>query len=178
MVRNVKTANLQDTVLKAAEIMNQHEIGCIIVTENEKPVGIVTERDLLKRVLFDRKNPAKTKLDEIMSKPLVTVKPDTTVPTAAKIMIKRQIKKLPVTNNQNLVGILSLTDLIKALRTHNMTNKLPLKNAPNRMKKLLEAYVDPQKRKKCPLIVLGGSLINCIGTKCMWFEQGGCARTH
>jgi len=50
MVRNVKTANPEEAVLKATETMNEHEIGCIIVTSNGKPVGIVTERDLLKRV--------------------------------------------------------------------------------------------------------------------------------
>jgi len=176
MVRNVRTASPEETVLKATEIMNTYAIGCIIVTENGKPVGVVTERDLLKRVISNRKDPTKTKLGEIMSKPLIMVKPDSSVTSAAKIMIKKQIKKLPVINDQNLVGILSLTDLIRVLRTHNMTDKLSLKGASNNMKKFLEAYVDPQKRRKCPMIVLGGSLINCLGTKCMWFEKDGCAR--
>ena len=176
MVRNVKTVGPKETVLKATEIMNKHAIGCIIVTENGKPIGIVTERDLLKRVISNKKDPTQTKLSEIMSKPLITVKPSTSITSAAKIMIKTQIKKLPVINNQNLVGILSLTDLIRVLRTHNMTDKISLKGASNNMKKFLEAYVDPQKRRKCPMIVLGGSLINCLGTKCMWFEKDGCAR--
>ena len=68
MVQNVKTAHTEDTVLKAAEIMNRHEIGCIIITENEKPVGILTERDILKRVVFKKKDPEKTELNEVMSK--------------------------------------------------------------------------------------------------------------
>lgn len=176
MVRNVKTAEPEETVLKATETMNEHEIGCIIVTRDGKPVGIVTERDLLKRVIVNRKDPATTKLNEIMTKPLVTVKTDTPASSAAKIMIRKQIKKLPVTNDQNLVGILSLTDLIRVLKTHNMIDRVPIKGASNHMKKFLEAHIDPERRRKCPMIVLGGSLINCIGTKCMWFDKNGCAR--
>lgn len=178
MVRDVKTAKPEENALKATEIMNEHEIGCIIVKENGKPVGIVTERDLLKRVLFHKKNPDRTKLSEIMSKPLISIKPETPVSVAAKMMIMKQIKKLPVVKDENLVGILSLTDLVRVLRKHDMTDKLQVKNAPNHMKKLLEVYVDPEKRKKCPMIVLGGSLVNCLGMKCMWFEEGECARMH
>jgi predicted transcriptional regulator len=59
MIRDVKTANIDNTVLKAAEIMNRYEIGCLM--HACMPVGILTERDILKRVVFKRKDPAKTK---------------------------------------------------------------------------------------------------------------------
>lgn len=157
--------------------MNEHEIGCIIVTRDGKPVGIVTERDLLKRVIVKRKDPATTKLNEIMTKPLVTVKPDTLASNAAKIMIRKQIKKLPVTNDQNLVGILSLTDLIRVLKTHNMIDRFPIKGASNHMKKFLEAYIDPERRRKCPHDCVGW-IINKLSRNKMhvWFDQDGCAR--
>ena len=180
MIRDVKTANSEETVLRATEIMNQHEIGCIIVTQNGKPVGVVTERDILKRVVFKRKDPAKTKLYEVMSNPLVTVKPQTTIASAARTMIKWKIKKLPVSNTEHLIGILSLTDLIPLLKKHHIADSLSLKGAPKRVKKVFERYIDPEtnKRKKCPLIILGGMPISCLGPKCMWFDNDGCARAR
>lgn len=176
MVRNVRTVNPEETILNATEIMNQHEIGCMVITENGKPVGIVTERDILKRVVSKRKDPAKTKLNEVMSKPLVTVKPYITIASAARIMIKQKIKKLLVTDDGQLMGILSLTDLIPLLREYGIANKISLKDAPKRLKKVFDIYIDPkkQKRKKCPLIILGGMPINCLGPKCMWYDTDGC----
>ena len=177
MIRDIKTANLEETVLKTTKIMNQYEIGCIVATDNGKPVGIVTERDILKRLVCKRKDPAKTKLYEIMSKPLVTAKPHMKVISAARLMIKQKIKKLLVTNGDQLLGILSLTDLIPLLRKHGTTKRLPLKDASKRVKKVFDIYFDAKRqiRKKCPLIVLSGSLINCMGPKCMWYGTNGCA---
>jgi len=176
MVRKVRTANSEETILDATEIMNQYEIGCMVITENGKPVGIMTERDILKRVVSERRDPAKTKLYEVMSKPLVTVKPHITITSAARIMIKQKIKKLLVTNDGQLIGILSLTDLIPLLREYGITNKISLKDAPKRVKKVFDIYIDStkQKRKKCPLIILGGMPINCLGPKCMWYDTDGC----
>lgn len=176
MIREVKTANTEDTVLKAAEIMNQYEIGCIIVTENKKPVGIVTERDILKRVVFERKDPAKTEVCEIMSKPIVTVKPHMTITQAAQIMIKQKIKKLAVINAGHLVGILSLTDLIPLLETQKSMKNLSLNGVPKRVKKVFEIYYDPKRqiRKNCPLTMVGGMAICCLGSKCMWYVTDRC----
>lgn len=179
MIREVKTANTQDTVLKAAEIMNQHEIGCIIVTENGNPVGILTERDILKRVVFKRKDPAKTRAIEVMSKPLVTVKSHVTITRATRIMVKQKIKKLAVTNAGHLVGILSLTDLIPLLETEKSIDKISLKDAPKRMKRVFEIYYDPKRqiRKKCPFTMGGGMSVSCIGSKCMWYVNERCVIT-
>lgn len=176
MIRDVKTANTEDTVLKAAEIMNRYEIGCVIVTGNVNPVGILTERDILKRVVFNRKDPGTTKLCEVMSKPIVTIKPHITITRATRIMIKQKIKKLAVTNAGHLVGVLSLTDLIPLLETQKPINKLSLKEAPKRVKKIFEIYYDPirQLRKKCPLTMVGGTSISCIGSKCMWYVKEKC----
>jgi len=174
MVQNVKTADIDETALKATEIMNKHEIGCIVVVNKEKPVGIVTERDLLKRVLFARKDPGKIRLNGIMSKPPVSICPNITIRKAAQVMIKQRIKKLIVMKNERLMGILSLTDVAAALRKNKATISLSLKDAPRNFKKAFEMYdVDPDERR-CPQIVLGGSLINCLGPKCMWFDESGC----
>lgn len=176
MIRDVKTANIEDTILNVAEIMNRHEIGCIIVTEKGNPVGIVSERDILKRVVLKRKDPAKTKAVEVMSKPLITVKPHVTIKRATRTMIKKKIKKLAITKSDHLVGILSLTDVIPLLEKENSMNKLSLKGAPKRMKRIFEVYYDPKRqiRKKCPLTIGSGMSISCIGSKCMWYVKERC----
>jgi len=176
MIRNVKTVNMKDTVLKAAEIMNRYEIGCVIVTENGGPVGILTERDILKRVIVKNRYPAKTKLMEVMSKPLITIKPHMEITHALKIIIREKIKKLAVTNAGSLVGVLSLTDLIPLLETQNSISKLSLKGAPKRVKKVFEIYYDPKRkrRKTCPLTMAGGLAVSCLGLKCMWYVADRC----
>lgn len=112
MVKNVVTVGPKTTARKAAERMKKHEIGCLVVVKKTKPVGIVTERDMLNRVLIDLKNPEKTGVEEIMSKPLIVVQPHMNIRNAARIMLKRRIKKLPVLENGCLVGLVTLTDLV------------------------------------------------------------------
>ncbi len=175
MVQNVKTVNIEDTVLEAAEIMNRHEIGCVVVKNNGNPVGILTERDILKRVVFKKRDPAITKTHEVMSKPLVTIKPHRAITTAVKLMIRKKIKKLVVVNADHLIGILSLTDLIPLLDTESM-NSLSLRNAPKRVKRIFEIYYDPKRqiRKNCPLTMASGMAISCLGSKCMWYVTDRC----
>lgn len=174
MVQNVKTADHKETALKATELMNKHEIGCLVITINGKSVGIVTEKDLLERVLLARKDPSKIRLTRIMSKPLVCVSPNVTISKAAQVMIKQRIKKLIVMKHESLMGILSLTDVAAALRKDQTAIRLSLKNAPSNFKKAFEMYDTDSEQRKCPQIVLGGGLINCLGPKCMWFNKGEC----
>jgi CBS domain-containing protein len=144
MVVDVVTVEAEATVREAVELMNRNEIGCLVVVdEEEKPVGIVTERDLLKRVLADRKDPVRAKVKDIMSKPLVTGTPHMDIEAAVRLMFKHKIKKLPVVEDGRLVGLVTLTDLvrfqpqiIKILK--ELSNKqLP----PKHMKKVVDYYV-------------------------------------
>ena len=96
MVKSVITVEAKATVKTAVELMNKHQIGCLIVVEKEKPVGIVTERDILKRVISKPEDPEKTRVSKIMSKPLLVGKPQMDISKAVKIMFKQKIKKLPV----------------------------------------------------------------------------------
>ncbi len=176
MVRNVKTVNMKDVVLKAAEVMNRYEIGCVIITENGGPVGILTERDILKRIIVKQRDPVKTKIVEVMSKPLITVKPNMKITQAIRVMIKENIKKLAVTNASDLVGVLSLTDMIPLLETQKSIDKFSLKGAPKRVKKVFEIYYDPKRkrRKTCPLTMARGMAVSCFGLKCMWYVGDRC----
>lgn len=140
MVQDVITVEDEATIKKAAELMNQHEIGCLIVVKKGKPAGIVTERDMLKRILLESIDPEKVKVNEIMSKPLIVGKPEMEIEDAVKLMFKRNIKKLPVANKKNLVGLVTLTDLVRSEQIIRMLKNLPSEETPKRMKKVVDYF--------------------------------------
>jgi len=94
--------------------MNDFEIGCLVVVEAGRVVGILTERDVLKRVVDEGRKPEETRVREVMSKPPVTISPDADLETAIELMFKHKIKKLPVVENGKLVGLVTFTDLVRA----------------------------------------------------------------
>lgn len=111
MSTNVFSIESEATAKEAAAKMAQHEIGSLIVTDENQPVGIVTERDLLSRVVALGRGAEATIIKSIMSKPLICAEPDMDVAEAARFMVRRGIKKLPITRKGTLIGILTLTDL-------------------------------------------------------------------
>ena len=113
MVKEVMTIDDNATVKEAAEIMNKFEIGCLIAVRKGKAMGIITERDLLKRVVAEAKNATKTKVKEIMSSPLVVVEPSMNLEEAVRLMFQMKIKKLPVVDGKRLVGLVTLTDIAR-----------------------------------------------------------------
>jgi len=144
MVTDVVTVEAEATVREAVELMNKNEIGCLVVVDKEeKPVGIITERDLLKRVLAKRKDPSGAKVKDIMSKPLVTGTPHMDIEAAVRFMFKHKIKKLPVVENDRLVGLVTLTDLVRfqpqiiRMLKELSSQQLP----PKHMKKVVDYYV-------------------------------------
>lgn len=100
----------------AAKLMKEKKVGGILVKKDGKVVGILTERDLVRRVIAEDKDPADVKVSEIMSKPVVVIKEDADLETAVEAMVKNGIRRLPViSKNKMLVGIVTATDLAKAL---------------------------------------------------------------
>jgi len=140
MVEDVITVEEKATIKKAVELMNKHEIGCLIVVKSGKPAGIVTERDMLKRILLESKNPQKIKVNEIMSEPLIVGKPQMDIEDAVRLMFKRNIKKLPVADEGHLVGLVTLTDLVRSEQIIRILKKLPDKETPKRMKKVVDYF--------------------------------------
>jgi len=114
MVEDVISVSEKATVREAAELMNKHEIGCLVVVKKGEPVGIVTETDMVKRVILKPLDPEKTKVGEIMSKPLVFGNPQMDVDEASEIMRRQKIKKLPVVEKGRLVGLVTTTDLVRS----------------------------------------------------------------
>lgn len=183
MVENVVTAKPNDSVGQVAELMNKHEIGCVIVVDNGKPVGIVTERDMIKRVVCRSKGSEKEKISEIMSKPVIKASPQMLAGDATKLMLERNIKKLPIVDNGQLLGLVTLTDLIRSKGVVEFLNRLSLNGVSPRLKKAVNIYFDAQQFcgqakkliKRCPLMIKDGFSVACGVEKCMWWTGKECA---
>jgi len=144
MVEGVVTIDADATVMKAVKLMNENEIGCLIVMRRGRAVGIITERDLLKRVIAKSKNPKKTRVREIMTKPLIAGQPEMDLEEATKLMFKMKIKKLPVVEQRGrLLGLITLTDVARFQpQMIRILKKLSSKTlAPKRMQKVVDYYV-------------------------------------
>jgi CBS domain-containing protein len=111
-----------DSIFTISNLMKEGKVSSIIIIDQHTtPVGIITERDLVRRVISDGKDPKITKATDIMSKPLITVEEDTHLYEVAKKMVKYKIRRLPVVKTNNtLVGIVTVTDIIKYYYEKNM----------------------------------------------------------
>lgn len=111
MTKDVATLNPDDTVERAAQLMNQYNVGAIPVCKEEKVVGVVTDRDITLRSVSHGDNSRNQTVREIMTSNPVLINAETDIHDAARIMSERQIRRLPVVENNSLVGIVSLGDL-------------------------------------------------------------------
>ena len=110
MSTNVVSLDISKTAADAAALMTENKVGSVIVIKNDRPFGIVTERDLVRRYFRD------TLLESLASHPLITAEPITTVEKAAEIMLKNKIRKLPIIDENNTVaGMVTVTDLVAFL---------------------------------------------------------------
>jgi len=117
MTKTVVTVPEGQSLNEVAKLMDEHDIGSVIVVDKKAgkhAKGIITERDIIHKILAKNKDPYDTKVEKIMSSPLRVVKPDTTVEDAAQAMRDNGIKRLPVVNQDNeLIGILSEGDIMR-----------------------------------------------------------------
>lgn len=109
MTTNIETCSLLDNVYEVAVKMKEWNVGAIPIVDGESLVGMITDRDIVIRGVAE-KHPGSTKVEDIMSKDMVTVKSDCSTQEAAKIMAKNQIRRLPVVEANRLIGIVSLGD--------------------------------------------------------------------
>jgi CBS domain-containing protein len=151
MVNKVITIKKQTTIEDAVKLMNKHEIGCLVVEEKGKPVGIITERDLLKRVLATSKETRRMKVEHIMTNELISVSPKMEIEEAARLMCQKKIKKLPVVENGRLLGLVTLTDILRIQpQLIRMYKIFSSDLAPRRMKKVFDYYLLLQTESKSP----------------------------
>jgi len=114
MTRALITVNLSTTTLQVAKMMEQGGIGAILVQNNSNPVGIVTDRDFATKITA-KNLPFDTPVEKIMSSPLITINHNEPISAAAQRMTSKKIRKLAVTENGKVVGIITSTDLVTQL---------------------------------------------------------------
>lgn len=112
MGRGVLTASPEDTVKSACELMVTHDLGGISVVEKGNLVGILTQGDVL-AVIASGENPKTTKVKEVMRKNPILITPDADLIDAAKLMVEKKVKRLPVTSSGRLIGMLTQNDIVK-----------------------------------------------------------------
>jgi CBS domain-containing protein len=112
MTKNIMVIHPDTIVKDAAKIMTQERVGSLLVVEDDKLVGIVTELDIIWKVVAGDLDPKTTLIRDIMTKDVITVKANQTLEDATQIMVENKIKKLPVLEGDKLVGIITATDLI------------------------------------------------------------------
>jgi len=110
--RHIWTIEKEATVLQAATLMNEHKIGALVVTEGGRIAGMFTERDVLRRIVGEQRNPARTTVAEVMTAEVICCSMETTLDEASGAMKNRRIRHLPVVDDDGqLLGLVSIGDL-------------------------------------------------------------------
>ena len=122
LVRDIMTKQIvmidhDKSALEAAKVMAEKGISSVFVVRDGQPVGIASERDFIKKVCAKERPIAEVKMSEIMSKILTTADPETPIEVAVQRMVNHKIRRLPIMDHGKLVGIITVTDLAKHLRT-------------------------------------------------------------
>ena len=112
---NVWSVHPDDTVLNAIKMLAKKDIGALIVIEDDKPVGIFTERDYARRVYLKGKSSLETAVRDVMVSPIITAKLDQTIEECMAVMTTKRFRHLPVMDGGELVGMVSIGDLVKSV---------------------------------------------------------------
>jgi CBS domain-containing protein len=114
MAKNVKTVRTDDSAHDAVVKMNKFDVGSVIVTNNNRAVGIITSKNILSRIVESRLDASTVRAKDIMSSPLITIEPDAPIEDAAKLMAQKRIKKIAVIDKDKIIGVISTSDIVKA----------------------------------------------------------------
>jgi IMP dehydrogenase len=110
--RQVVSIGAADSVLAAASLMNERSIGGLVVTEGDRLIGVFTERDILRRVVAAKRDPASTPVREVMTTPVACCRPETTLAECRSVMTEKRIRHIPVVDDHGLCGIVTSGDLL------------------------------------------------------------------
>jgi len=124
MIKKVITIELDKTAKDAAKLMAEHSIGSLVIVSDGEPAGIVTERDLVRKVCAKDIASSKVPLSNVMSSPVIWAEPDVPIETAVQRMFNNKIRRLLVLEDGKLVGIVTVSDLAKHLRTKSLIEKI------------------------------------------------------
>lgn len=123
MISNVLVVTKTTTVVSAVSLMANNEVSCLVVVDGEKPIGILTERDLVRKIMAPAKSSKRLKVEEIMNTPLVAVNSTTTLEEASNLMQSTKIRRLPVVDEEKLKGIVTETDIVREMAKMATANR-------------------------------------------------------
>ncbi len=124
IMRTIVSVDLKAKAKEAARLMVDKDIGSLIANRDGLPFGIVTERDLMEKIVAGGADPAKVTVGDVMTAPLATVDASASLIDAARKMVEKNIKRLVVTEHEKIIGIVSQTDLVQALTDFRKLAKL------------------------------------------------------
>lgn len=116
MEKNVITIDINETANHAANQMKENDISFLVIIENGKPVGVVSERDFVQKLCINNQNSSDVKISDIMSYKFRWVKPTTKIEDAIQKMLNNNIRRLLILDDEKLVGVITQTDLASYLR--------------------------------------------------------------
>ena len=134
MTDNPRSIAKSASVVEAAQVMREEHIGSLPITDEEKLVGMITDRDITTRVVADAADPETTSVGDVYSRDLVSVEPDEDLEEALQLMARHQVRRLPVVENGRLVGIVAQADI--AISENEKTGQL------------VEAISEPSERER------------------------------
>jgi len=112
MTKDVKVVRPDSNVKEVVATMNRFNIGSIVVVQGDRPVGIISERDILRRVVEPCLSPENLTAGQVMTSPVYTIKETASINEAAKLMAEEKVRKIPVMKKDKLVGIVTFTDIV------------------------------------------------------------------
>ena len=116
MTADPRSIGASASVVEAARLMREEHIGSLPITDDEKLVGMITDRDITTRVVAEAANPKSTSVGDVYSRDIISVEPDEDLEEALQLMTRHQIRRLPVVENGRLVGIVAQADIALTLR--------------------------------------------------------------
>lgn len=162
------TVSALDVTLTVMDLMARENVGSVVVVENSQPVGIVTERDMLHRVIKMGKNLELTLVKDIMSKPLVTIDAERTIADALETMHKHSIRRLAVTRAGVLVGLTTERRLLEIAHGQYMMKSLDPKETRDELEvhRIRVAYVSTYPPRECGIATYTKNLVDAISVFC------------
>ncbi|HYZ65474.1 MAG TPA: CBS domain-containing protein [Nitrososphaeraceae archaeon] len=133
MTKEVVTIDISQGATEAARLMTDKHISSVIVVDKEEPIGIITERDFVKKICSRELEISKVNVGEIMSRILTFAGPDTSIDVAIQRMLNHNIRRLPILSEGKVIGIITVTDLAKHLRTELLLQEALTNSKPERV---------------------------------------------
>jgi IMP dehydrogenase len=164
------------TIRDAVRLLDENDCGVLVVVDNKKIVGIISEKDVVKKVILCDCDPEKTKVVQVMSDCAFLGNPEMDLSEAARIIFFKKVDFLPIVCREKLVGIIYLSDVIRGRDSIEQFKGFAESATSNEMKQAMDIYFTlDDLGKKCPLMVEQGYPKKCRKSECMWWIGEDCA---